>query len=635
MSLFDQQWIEGRIPFQFVMPQTSGSGSGELPGTGDLIPDTDTRVIGNTDHRWKELVVEDIQASDTITTNSIQTATATVGGVMNAGQTSVSELTILQSNPSGSLLTGAGTGTFRIRRGVDAMDASSITLTDESIGLYKANGDVGLSLNTISGATTASSGFQANHISSATDIEALGGTVEALVIQGNTNMATPLLYVNSIQPIDREAAVIGDTRTRWKMIWARLVNTTDLIVSGTIEAASQTLSSSLTAASLVISETITAVGQITGGIIQANTNLAAPLLYVNQILPISYAASTLGSSSDNWKEIWTTNINAGSAGISGSASVGGLSAVTIDASGASVLKAVSCTTCAASGDITGATKVVAPYVQASINMSAPLAFITQLACTTLTASGIVTALTVNTTNLNASNCHINGPIWNGDDWEANAGMWVNSSSGTPQPYLKVNYTDLFGTTTLRNPNNTSGIEVGNGGSGLIRLSSAGGVQIDGGGINFDANGLRVKHCVFQATNATQTDTLNVELRPGILFGSWNVNYKLVGTGLPNSVTVLDCSVKCKTKPTSLPAMYSNATNLTPWVPPMYAGALGFDIINNPNVSTSNFYYEAWIQQGAGGNWEVGLATFDTSGTPFPPLSEKVIGQPVTIDIMYY
>lgn len=348
MSLFDQQWHEGRVPYFLAGSSGSGGGGSFTPGAvaGDLLPTTDaTYDVGSGALRWQDIF-----------STSLSTITATLSGNLTAANTALSgALTAASASLSGALTSASvssGTGVFS-----GAVDVSGllralggITITG---GVTATSGT--LSSLAVSGSTTLASASTSGNLAvggtlSSTSPSFAGTTSTAAINNSGTvtstnftatgQVQTPAIQStssiqigNDIYPSVNNLFSNGTNSNRWAALWAVAGDITTL-AAGAITASTLATSGGVSVGGTLTSSTIgtgniTASGTIAGtGAVSSGTSLTAPVLYGSTGAQVNALASysggdiavssalvpsgtrNLGSSGSRWTTAYANTLDA-------------------------------------------------------------------------------------------------------------------------------------------------------------------------------------------------------------------------------------------------------------------------------------------------------------------------------------
>lgn len=353
MSLFDQQWHEGRVPYFLASSGGSGGGGSFTPGAvaGDLLPTADnTYDIGSGALRWQDIFSASLSSITANLSGNLNAANAVLSGALSAASASLSGALTSSSISSG---TGTFSGAVDVSGLLRALGGLTITggvtATSGSLSSLAVSGSTTLASATASGNVsvggTLSSASPSFTGTTSTAAISNSGTVTSTNFTATGQVQTPSIQSpsaiqigNDIYPSVTGLFVNGTASKRWADFWSVNADITSL-GAGTINAANITVSSGLSVGgtlgtSNISTGNITASGTIAGtGAISSSTSVTAPILYGSTGAQVDALASysggavavssalvpsgtrDLGSSGSRWSTIYANGLDSNTGSI--------------------------------------------------------------------------------------------------------------------------------------------------------------------------------------------------------------------------------------------------------------------------------------------------------------------------------
>lgn len=370
MSLFDQQWHEGRVPY-FLAGSGSGSGGGGsfTPGAvaGDLLPTADdTYDIGSGSLRWQDIFSKTLSTVSATLSGNLSAANAAFSGALTAASATLSGGLSSASITSGTGVFSGAVDVSGLLRALGGLTISGgVTATTGTLSSLAVSGATTLVNTTNSGnltvgglLTAPSPTFTGTATSAAINNS---GTVTTNNLTATGQVQTPSIQStssiqigNDIYPSVNNLFSNGTSSNRWAALWAVAGDITTLGVA-TLNAANIAISSGLSVGGTMSVANIT-TGNVTAsgtaavtGAISSAASVTAPILYGSTGAQVDALASysggnvtvssalvpsgtrNLGSSGARWSTVYANGFDAPTGSITtltaGDATMNNLTAV--------------------------------------------------------------------------------------------------------------------------------------------------------------------------------------------------------------------------------------------------------------------------------------------------------------------
>lgn len=347
MSLFEQQWHEGRVPYFLASSGGSGGSGSFTPGAvaGDLLPTADaTYDIGSGALRWQDIFSTSLSTITATLSGNLSAANATLSGALDAASASLSGALTSASVSSGTGTFSGAVDVSGLLRALGGLTISGgVTATSGALSSLAVSGSTSLASVTTSGnlgvGGTLSAASPAFTGTASTAAINNSGTVTTANLTASGQVQTPSIQStssiqigNDIYPSVNNLFSNGTSSNRWAALWAIAGDITTLGVS-TLNAANVVVSSGLSVGgtlgvSNINTGNIIASGTaaITGALTSA-ASVAAPILYGSTGAQIEALASysggdvtvssalvpsgtrNLGSSGSRWSTIYANGLD--------------------------------------------------------------------------------------------------------------------------------------------------------------------------------------------------------------------------------------------------------------------------------------------------------------------------------------